>query len=124
MGLIDVETMNQLRQRLDDAGFSHVILYGEPWDAGSNQIIQPNIPANKSNVWALSEGVAVFSNDLRDSIKGDVFEETDGAFIQGMNGQPQVKQTFMRQIWQRRFKEIRKLLDKKAPSVGQNRPVK
>lgn len=94
MGLIDVETMNQLRQRLDDAGFSHVILYGEPWDAGSNQIIQPNIPANKSNVWALSEGVAVFSNDLRDSIKGDVFEETDGAFIQGMNGQPQVKQTF------------------------------
>jgi len=71
-----------------------VILYGEPWDAGSNQIIQPNIPANKSNVWALSEGVAVFSNDLRDSIKGDVFEETDGAFMQGMNGQPQVKQTF------------------------------
>ena len=94
MGLIDVETMNQLRASLDSEGFSHVILYGEPWDAGSNHIIQPNIPANKSNVWALSEGVAVFSNDLRDSIKGDVFEETDGAFIQGMNGQPQVKQTF------------------------------
>jgi pullulanase len=94
MGLIDVETMNQLRQHLDDAGFSHVILYGEPWDAGSNQIIQPNIPANKSNVWALDEGIAVFNDNIRDNLKGDVFEETDGAFIQGMNGKPQVKQTF------------------------------
>ena len=34
-GLIDVETMDQLRASLDSEGFSHVILYGEPWDAGS-----------------------------------------------------------------------------------------
>ncbi|OTN75042.1 pullulanase, type I [Enterococcus sp. 8G7_MSG3316] len=94
MGLHDVDTMNQLRQRLDEEGFEHVILYGEPWDAGSNQIMAPNIPANKSNVWALDERIAVFSDDLRDSIKGDVFEETDGAFIQGMNGRPQAKETF------------------------------
>lgn len=94
MGLHDVDTMNQLRQRLDNEGFEHVILYGEPWDAGSNQIMAPNIPANKSNVWALDERIAVFSDDLRDSIKGDVFEARDGAFIQGMNGQPQRKETF------------------------------
>lgn len=94
MGLHDVDTMNQLRQRLDEEGLEHVILYGEPWDAGSNQIMAPNIPANKSNVWALDERIAVFSDDLRDSIKGDVFEETDGAFIQGMNGRTQTKETF------------------------------
>jgi pullulanase len=94
MGLIDIETMNQLRNRLDNEGFTDVILYGEPWDAGTNQIKEPNIPANKRNVWALDERIAVFNDDLRDNIKGDVFEETDGAFVQGMNGKAQIKQTF------------------------------
>ncbi|MDZ7834028.1 MAG: alpha-amylase family glycosyl hydrolase [Alkalibacterium sp.] len=35
MGLHDVETMNALRQTLNEKGHAHVLLYGEPWNAGS-----------------------------------------------------------------------------------------
>ncbi|MCD5002986.1 type I pullulanase [Enterococcus saccharolyticus] len=94
MGLHDVETMNQIRQALDNRGLSYVLMYGEPWDAGSNQIKAPNLPANKKNVSQLSERIAVFNDDLRDSLKGYVFEESDGAFVQGQNGKRQSVRTF------------------------------
>lgn len=93
MGLHDVETMNQIREALDQAGLEHVLMYGEPWDAGTNQIKEPNLPANKTNVSAFREGIAVFNDNLRDSVKGDVFIENEGAFVQGMNGVYQKKQT-------------------------------
>ncbi|MDN6625783.1 MAG: type I pullulanase [Pisciglobus halotolerans] len=86
MGLHDVHTMNYIRQALDDEGYEDIILYGEPWDAGSNQIYWPNIPANMGNVEELSTGIGVFNSDFRDTVKGSVFGKTDGAFVQGMNG--------------------------------------
>ena len=86
MGLHDVHTMNYIRQALDEEGYEDVILYGEPWDAGSNQIYWPNKPANMSNVYQLSNGIGVFNSDFRDAVKGSVFHKTDGAFVQGMNG--------------------------------------
>lgn len=92
MGLIDVATMNQIRQALNQEGLEKVILYGEPWDAGSNEITLPNQPANKTSLSVLTPGIAVFNSNLRDQVKGDVFEETDGGFIQGMNGKKQKKE--------------------------------
>jgi len=86
MGLHDVETMNAIRTALNENGLEHVILYGEPWDAGSNEIKEPNIPANKSNSAHLMDGIAIFNDDFRDSMKGHVFEETAGAFLQGKSG--------------------------------------
>lgn len=83
MGLHDVETMNAIRTALNEHGLEHIILYGEPWDAGSNEIREPNIPANKSSSTHLTEGIAVFNDDFRDAMKGHVFEETAGAFLQG-----------------------------------------
>lgn len=93
MGLHDVETMNQIRKALDQVGLQHVLMYGEPWDAGNNQIKKPNLSANKANATAFRKGIAVFNDNLRDSVKGDVFIENDGAFVQGMNGKYQKKQT-------------------------------
>lgn len=85
MGLHDVETMNAIRKALNDEGLSEVILYGEPWDAGSNEIHWPNLPANTENVKELKEGIAVFNADFRDAVKGSVFESEHGGFVQGAN---------------------------------------
>lgn len=86
MGLHDVETMNAIRTALNDCGLEHVILYGEPWDAGSNEIKQPNLPANKANIAQLMDGIAVFNDDFRDPLKGHVSHRKAGGFLQGWNG--------------------------------------
>ncbi|OJF95954.1 type I pullulanase [Alkalibacterium sp. 20] len=86
MGLHDVNTMNTLRQTLDEKGFSHVLLYGEPWNAGSVAIYEPNKPADKFHANDLVDGIALFNDDFRDAIKGPVFDERAGGFLQGANG--------------------------------------
>lgn len=85
MGLHDVETMNAIRRALNDAGLSDVILYGEPWDAGNNGMTGNVLPANKENVQYLSDGIAVFNDDIRDAVKGYVFNDADKGFVQGGN---------------------------------------
>lgn len=87
MGLHDVNTMNLLRETLDKKGYSHVILYGEPWNAGSVAIFEPNKPADKFHIGDLTDGIAIFNDEFRDAIKGPVFEKEAGGFLQGANGQ-------------------------------------
>lgn len=86
MGLHDVHTMNTLRQTLNEKGHSHVLLYGEPWNAGSVAIYEPNKPADKFHVSDLTDGIALFNDEFRDAIKGPVFDEKAGGFLQGANG--------------------------------------
>ncbi|MER2063068.1 MAG: type I pullulanase, partial [Alkalibacterium sp.] len=86
MGLHDVDTMNTLRQTLDEHGHSDVLLYGEPWNAGSVAIYEPNKPADKFHVGELVDGIALFNDEFRDAIKGPVFDERAGGFLQGANG--------------------------------------
>lgn len=86
MGLHDVNTMNSLRQTLNEKGYSHVLLYGEPWNAGSVAIFEPNKPADKFHVNDLADGIALFNDEFRDAIKGPVFDERAGGFLQGANG--------------------------------------
>ncbi|WP_080147209.1 type I pullulanase [Marinilactibacillus piezotolerans] len=86
MGLHDVDTMNAIRQAFNDAGMEDVILYGEPWNAGSVELHEPNIPADKFHVQSLADGIAIFNDEFRDSIKGPVFDAQKGAFLQGANG--------------------------------------
>ena len=94
MGLLASKTMNSIRQTLDKNGLENVLMYGEPWDAGSNEIKPPEQPANKAHVGQLAPGIAVFNDDFRDSMKGFVFEEKDGAFLQGQNGKKQTERTY------------------------------
>ncbi|GEK88527.1 pullulanase, type I [Alkalibacterium putridalgicola] len=86
MGLHDVDTMNLLRQTLDENGHADVLLYGEPWNAGSVAIYEPNKPADKFHVNDLADGIALFNDEYRDAIKGPVFDERAGGFLQGANG--------------------------------------
>ncbi|WP_413527153.1 type I pullulanase [Marinilactibacillus psychrotolerans] len=86
MGLHDVDTMNHIRQAFNDAGMEDIILYGEPWNAGSVEIYEPNVPADKYHLGELVEGIAIFNDEFRDSIKGPVFDAQKGGFLQGANG--------------------------------------
>lgn len=86
MGLHDVETMNLLRKTLNERGHEKVLLYGEPWNAGSVAIYEPNKPADKYHIGDLVEGIAVFNDEFRDAIKGPVFDKSLGGFLQGATG--------------------------------------
>jgi pullulanase len=83
MGVHDIETMNQLSKELH-AIRPDILLYGEGWTAGSSAL-PDSLRALKANAWKLDR-VAVFSDDIRDGIKGSVFEHADRGFASGKPG--------------------------------------
>ena len=83
MGLHDIETMNLLSAELHKINPS-VLLYGEGWNAGTSGLADTKA-ALKKNASKLS-GIAVFSDDIRDAIKGSVFTATDKGFVSGKSG--------------------------------------
>ena len=84
MGLHDTKTMNEVRKALDALpGKRNILLYGEPWSAGKTAMRQGARPALKKNIHLLDEGIAVFNDDTRDTIKGSVFFEDEGGFVNG-----------------------------------------
>ena len=83
MGIHDIETMNQISRTLH-AIKPDILLYGEGWTAGSSPI-PDSLRALKKNAFQL-DGIAVFSDDLRDGIKGSVFEHADKGFASGKSG--------------------------------------
>jgi pullulanase len=80
MGIHDIETMNLISKELH-ALKPDILLYGEGWTAGSSPL-PDSVRALKKNAHKL-EGIAVFSDDLRDGIKGSVFEHADKGFASG-----------------------------------------
>lgn len=86
MGLHDTETMNQIRASLNTLPQGeNILLYGEPWSAEPPAMDPGFIPANKENLNSLDTQIAIFSDDTRDAIKGSVFLEKKGGYI---NGEP------------------------------------
>ncbi len=84
MGLLTVELMNRIRRELDEEfGKDEKILYGEPWRATESPMEEGTKAALKDNIQYLDEGVAVFSDDIRDVIKGHVFYEELPGFVNG-----------------------------------------
>lgn len=83
MGIHDIETMNRVAQELKAINPS-IIIYGEGWTAGSSPLPAEQ-RALKENVAQL-EGVAVFSDDLRDAVKGHYSDATDRGFATGKPG--------------------------------------
>jgi pullulanase len=81
MGLHDINTMNALRRELDKIDPS-IILYGEGWIAQDSPLL-PSLRAVKANAPRLDGRIAVFSDDIRDGIKGSVFYAGQGGFING-----------------------------------------
>jgi len=61
-----------------------IIIYGEGWTAGSSPL-PDTLRAIKRNAYRLDR-IAVFSDDIRDGIKGSVFDEKDKGFASGKPG--------------------------------------
>ncbi len=84
MGCIDQETMLAVRAALDEID-PNIILLGEGWTGGTSGLIA-NEQTNKRVMYKVP-GVAAFSDDIRDAIKGSVFDSFDNGFISGKAGQ-------------------------------------
>jgi pullulanase len=80
MALHDIETMNMIRAALDEVN-PNIIIYGEGWTGGTSPLPDKD-KALKINAAQLDR-IAVFSDDLRDGLKGSVFIDTDQGFVNG-----------------------------------------
>lgn len=83
MGVLDIETMLEVRAALDEIDPS-IMLYGEGW-AGGNCELSESLRALKKNGAQLGS-VGLFSDDIRDGIKGSVFEAEEQGFATGATG--------------------------------------
>lgn len=87
MGLHDTETMNEIRAALDRLpDGKEILMYGEPWAAGKTAIQPGYEQALKCNAALLSDRIGFFNDDIRDSIKGSVFEVKETGFVNGAKG--------------------------------------
>ena len=83
MGVHDIETMNLIAKELR-AIKPDILLYGEGWTAGASPL-PDDLRALKKNASKLDD-IAVFSDDIRDGIKGSVFDAKDRGFASGKKG--------------------------------------
>ena len=83
MGVHDIETMNLISDTLHKLKPS-IVLYGEGWTSGGSTLPEEK-RAIKKNAAQLN-GIAVFSDDMRDGIKGSVFNINDSGFATGNIG--------------------------------------
>jgi pullulanase len=83
MGVHDIVTMNLISKELHKIK-PDILLYGEGWTAGASPL-PDSLRALKINAAKLDR-IAVFSDDIRDGIKGSVFENKDRGFASGKPG--------------------------------------
>lgn len=83
MAVHDIDTMNAVRAALDEIDPS-IMVYGEGW-TGGDCAIPSSQQALKANM-ARIDRVGAFSDDIRDGIKGSVFDAQDKGFISGKDG--------------------------------------
>lgn len=84
MGIHDTKTMNEIRRTLDEID-PGLLVYGEGWTGGMSPL--PDWErALKVNMKQMNTSIAAFNDNLRDGLKGSVFEHGEGGFISGRNG--------------------------------------
>lgn len=80
MAVHDIDTMNQLAQAVKSYDPS-IILYGEGWTGGPS-LLEFEKASFKDNGTYIPE-VAMFSDDIRDALKGSVMDADDKGFANG-----------------------------------------
>ncbi|MBB4078546.1 pullulanase [Lewinella aquimaris] len=80
MGIHDIATMNEVSEALHGID-STILLYGEGWTAGDSPL-PDSLRALKKNTKKLTR-VAAFSDDVRDGLKGSVFDVEERGFVSG-----------------------------------------
>lgn len=83
MAIHDTETMNRVASELKKIN-PDIFVYGEGWTAGDSPLPVER-RALKENV-AKMEGIAVFSDDIRDAVKGHYSDAADRGFATGKPG--------------------------------------
>jgi pullulanase len=80
MGVHDIETMNAIRAALDNIDPT-IFIYGEGWTAGKSPLAEEK-RAVKKNAKEL-DNIAVFSDDIRDALKGSWMHSQVPGFVSG-----------------------------------------
>ena len=80
MGVHDIATMNLIREALP----KNVLIYGEGWSAGSCAYPVEKL-AMKANIYQMP-GVAAFSDEMRDAIRGPFSDDHQSAFLAAKPG--------------------------------------
>ena len=83
MGILDIETMNAIREALNEIDPT-ILIYGEGW-TGGDSALNAALRAMKANTYLLNN-IGAFSDDIRDGIKGSVFDKADRGFATGKTG--------------------------------------
>ena len=83
MGIHDIRTMNEVRAALTALDPS-IIVYGEGWAAQAPQLPQDSL-AMKANTYRMP-GIAAFSDEMRDALRGPFNDNKKGAFLAGLPG--------------------------------------
>ncbi|MDE6009539.1 MAG: type I pullulanase [Muribaculaceae bacterium] len=83
MAIHDIDTMNEVAAELKKVNPS-IFVYGEGWTAGDSPLAVEH-RALKENVGKMRD-IAVFSDDLRDAVKGHYTDASDRGFATGKPG--------------------------------------
>ncbi len=83
MGIYDIETMNIIYKELHEIN-PNIILYGEGWTGGDSPMPYEK-RAMKLNARFLNN-IGFFSDDFRDTVKGNNFENRDRGYVNGATG--------------------------------------
>ena len=83
MAIHDTTTMNEVIKTLKEVN-PNIFVYGEGWTAGDSPL-PVGQRALKENVSAMP-GIAVFSDDIRDAVKGHYTDASDRGFATGKPG--------------------------------------
>ena len=88
MGVHDGETMNMIRDDMDEID-SRIVMYGEGW--AGDTVYDPTtcsgtatFMTTQGNSAKLSTRIGFFNDQIRDAIKGNVFHKEEGGFVQNV----------------------------------------
>ena len=81
MGCHDIETMNEIRKAVDTIDPT-IFIYGEGWSAGQCALPVEQLGV-KANIPKMP-GIAAFSDEVRDALRGPFDDDTKGGFLAGV----------------------------------------
>ena len=88
MGVHDIQTMNEIRQMVDEIDPT-IYIYGEGWSAGSCAYPQEQL-GMKANITKMPSAAA-FSDEIRDALRGPFSDDTKPGWLGGQPEEESIK---------------------------------